>query len=700
MEFTSLIAFNSAILCGALAVVVLVDRPLSFVRWVFTAGMSALGLEMTLIGFSAQSSLPSEVVFWQRLRFIVLAFLPGIWLLFSLIFARADYKKFIARWKWVNLAVFVLPVTLATVFGKELFIMPRHFKPSDPSLLPLGWSGYLFFLLLITSVVLISINLEQTLRAAVGTKRWQIKFTILGLGSLFAFQIYTSSEALLYSAFNLKLDPLYCGTVVLAGVLIIASLTRAKLLEFELYLSERFLYGSITAITVGLYLVAIGVLAKVANYFDGRTSLLDDFLIFIALVGLVVVLLTQELRQRIKGFLVRNLKRPQYDYRKEWKTFTERTTSLTDTRCLCATVTGIVAETFGTPSVSIWLLGETPQTVVLGGSTVFSSSEPDRLGPLEENTAVLMNSLNGGDLPVDFGVSEADWPGVIQRYHPNYFREAQIRYCAPLIAGQQFVGLMTVSDRITNLAFSVHDLELLKTFADQAAAALLNRKLSEQLVRAKEMEAFQTVSAFFVHDLKNVASTLSVMLGNLPVYFDDPGFRSDTLQTMSQSVEKINAMCARLSFLSAKPEIRMLESNLNELVVSTIEGLNGSLKATVMNRLEAIPKVMIDPEQMKKVLVNLILNSNDAIREGGQIVVATKQQDGWVRLSVSDNGRGMSKEFISHFLFQPFQSTKKQGLGIGLFLSRKIVEAQRGRIEVESEEGKGSSLRILLPIPT
>ena len=331
---------------------------------------------------------------------------------------------------------------------------------------------------------------------------------------------------------------------------------------------------------------------------------------------------------------------------------------------------------------------------------MFSSSESDHLGRLEESTAVLMHSLNGGDLPVDFGVSEADWPGVIQRYHPNYFREAQIRYCAPLIAGQQFVGLMTVSDRITNLGFSVHDLELLKTFADQAAAALLNRKLSEQLVRAKEMEAFQTVSAFFVHDLKNVASTLSVMLGNLPVYFDDPGFRSDTLRTMSQSVEKINAMCARLSFLGAKPEIRLLESNLNELVASTIDGLNGSLKTTVMNRLEAIPKVMIDPEQMTRVLVNLILNSNEAVGDGGEIVVATAQQDGWVRLSVSDNGRGMSREFISHFLFQPFQSTKKRGLGIGLFLSRKIVEAQRGRIEVESEEGKGSSFRILLPIPT
>ena len=305
--------------------------------------------------------------------------------------------------------------------------------------------------------------------------------------------------------------------------------------------------------------------------------------------------------------------------------------------------------------------------------------------------------MTGQELPVDFGVSEADWPGEIQRYYPNYFRAAQIRYCAPLIAGQQLLGLMTVSDRLGNLPFSVHDLDLLKTFADQAAATLLNRKLAEQLVRAKEMEAFQTMSAFFVHDLKNVTSTLSVMMENLCTYFDDPVFRSDALRTMSQSVDRINAMCARLSFLSTKPEIRLLEANLNELVVSAVDDLNGSLRATVSNKLQPVPKVVMDPEQMKKVLVNLILNSNEAVGEGGEIVVMTEQQDGWVRLSVSDNGCGMSKEFISHFLFRPFQSTKKRGLGIGLFLSKKIVEAQRGRIEVESEEGKGSSFRILLP---
>jgi putative PEP-CTERM system histidine kinase len=697
MEITSLLAFVGALLCGALAVVVLFEKQRSLVQWIFAAGMGVLSLEAALIGLSAQNALPLEVVFWQRLRFVVAAFLPGIWLLFSLSFARADYKEFISRWKWINLAVFVFPVALATFFGREFFSLPPDL--SATSLIPLGWPGYLFFLWLLSSVVLIMINLEQTLRASVGTKRWQIKFMVLGLASLFAIQVYTSSEALLFSAFNINLDRLYGGALIVADALIIFSLSRARFLELDIYLSPRFLYGSITAIAVGLYLLAVGFMAKMASYFGGSgTVLLDDFLIFIALIVLAIVLLTQELREKAKRFIVRNFKRPHYDYRKEWMTFTERTTSLTDTKYLCATVAGIVAETFGAPSVSIWLSGETPGQVVLAGSTAFSGGEADRLGYMEGGTAALVGAMTGQELPVDFGASEADWPGEIQRYYPNYFRTAQIRYCAPLIAGQQLLGLMTVSNRLGNLPFSVHDLDLLKTFADQAAATLLNRKLSEQLVRAKEMEAFQTMSAFFVHDLKNVAATLSVMMGNLCTYFDDPVFRSDALRTISQSVEKMNAMCAQLSLLSTRPEIRLLEANLNELVVSALDGLNGSLKATVSNKLQPVPEVVMDPEQMKKVLVNLILNANEAVGEGGEIVVTTEQQDGWVTVSVSDNGCGMSKEFISHFLFRPFQSTKKRGLGIGLFLSKKIVEAQRGRIEVESGEGKGSSFRILLPI--
>jgi signal transduction histidine kinase len=78
--------------------------------------------------------------------------------------------------------------------------------------------------------------------------------------------------------------------------------------------------------------------------------------------------------------------------------------------------------------------------------------------------------------------------------------------------------------------------------------------------------------------------------------------------------------------------------------------------------------------------------------------VTTEQRNGWAVLAVSDNGRGMSKTFMEQLLFRPFQTTKSEGLGIGLFHSRTIVEAHNGRIEVESEEGKGSTFRVLLPV--
>jgi len=101
---------------------------------------------------------------------------------------------------------------------------------------------------------------------------------------------------------------------------------------------------------------------------------------------------------------------------------------------------------------------------------------------------------------------------------------------------------------------------------------------------------------------------------------------------------------------------------------------------------------------MQKVIVNLILNANDAAGEGGEIRVTTERNNGWALVTVSDNGGGMSKDFIAHSLFQPFQTTKERGSGIGLFQSKMIVEAHHGRIEVESEEGKGSTFRVLLPL--
>ena len=100
---------------------------------------------------------------------------------------------------------------------------------------------------------------------------------------------------------------------------------------------------------------------------------------------------------------------------------------------------------------------------------------------------------------------------------------------------------------------------------------------------------------------------------------------------------------------------------------------------------------------MHKVLLNLLLNAHEAVNGQGEIHVSTEKRDGSVVLSVSDNGCGISKEFITQSLFRPFKTSKMRGLGIGLFQCKRIVEAHEGKIEVDTEEGKGSTFRIVLP---
>src|SRR5437016_14239603 len=125
-------------------------------------------------------------------------------------------------------------------------------------------------------------------------------------------------------------------------------------------------------------------------------------------------------------------------------------------------------------------------------------------------------------------------------------------------------------DRVGHESHYTEDLVMLETLDAQLASGLLNLKLSERLRHAKEVETFQTVSTFFVHDLKNLASMLSLTMQNLPANFDNPDFRADALRVMSESVAKIDRMCGRLSLISRAPELRMAEGDLNRIVEATV----------------------------------------------------------------------------------------------------------------------------------
>jgi signal transduction histidine kinase len=204
------------------------------------------------------------------------------------------------------------------------------------------------------------------------------------------------------------------------------------------------------------------------------------------------------------------------------------------------------------------------------------------------------------------------------------------------------------------------------------------------------------MAAFFVHDLKNAASTLNLMLKNMPVHFDDPAFREDALRGMSKTVSHINHLISRLGLLRHELKINAVESDLNAVINAAIGEIEQSSGHQFTKELRAAGKVLVDREQIQKVATNLVLNAAEATPAGGKIRVTTSQENGWAVFSVEDSGCGMTPEFVARSLFRPFQTTKKNGLGIGMFQSKMIVEAHGGRITVASEPGKGTSFQVFL----
>ncbi len=261
-----------------------------------------------------------------------------------------------------------------------------------------------------------------------------------------------------------------------------------------------------------------------------------------------------------------------------------------------------------------------------------------------------------------------------------------------------FIGIMALHNRIGGYRFTLEDFDLLKNMADQLASGMLNIMLAQDLRKAKQMEAFQRLSAFFVHDLKNLASNLSITIRNLPKHFDNPEFRKDTLKSLSQGVDKIGSMCSKLTSLSQKTDLDLQSTDLNVIVSNVISNVNGSFGQKITKKLESLPKINLDPEQFQKVITNLILNAHEATNKEGNVYITTKHEGGWVILTVQDNGKGMDKDFMESSLFQPFKTTKEKGMGIGLYHSRDIVEAHHGKIEVESRLGKGCTFKVLLPV--
>jgi putative PEP-CTERM system histidine kinase len=697
MSPNSALALAGATFSVALAVAAACRKRRSLATWCFSAGMLTFALESLFGAIWHDALIPERAAFWETLTLVTKSFLPGIWLCFSLTYSRGNSREFPARSRFLVLMAFLVPVGVSLVFRDQLApIFPQNESDGNWWISSHAAAKTLNGLLLVATV-LVLVNLERTFRSAVGTMQWRIKFMVLGLGIVFGARIYTLSQALLFSGDIMALIDVETGALLIGCTLIAVAFLRSGFGEIDVYPSHAVLRTSLTVLLVGAYLFIVGVLAQIAARAGGSTTF--QFQAFVVLLGfalLAVLLLSNRIRQNIQCFVSRHFKRPQYDFRQIWTRFTQSTSRVLDQSGLCAAAAKLISETFNVLSVTIWLFDEQEQ-LAFAASTSRSEREANDAVPNLPGLGANLTSIRGLSKPFDLEKAKGDYAESLRQISSSQFRTGGNRVCTPLWMGDRCIGVAILADRVGGVPYTVEELDLLKCMGDQIAVGLVNLRLTEEIMRAKELEAFQAMSAFFVHDLKNAASTLSLTLQNLPVHFDDPIFRQDALRGIGETANRINQLISRLGALRHL-ELKPVELDLNVLVADALAVLKGAPEINVVKELHLQPKLKVDRDQFGGVITNLLLNARDAVGPGGEVRIETSQSDSWAILSVADNGCGMSPAFLKASLFRPFQTTKKKGLGIGMFQSKMVVEAHRGKIQVESEPGAGTTFRIMLPL--
>jgi len=237
--------------------------------------------------------------------------------------------------------------------------------------------------------------------------------------------------------------------------------------------------------------------------------------------------------------------------------------------------------------------------------------------------------------------------------------------------------------------------DLLKTAGSQAASYLAMQRATEALLEARKFDAFNRMSAFVVHDLKNLVAQMQLLLRNAHRHHANPEFQRDMLTTVEHVVGRMNQLMQQLR--SGETPVENPRPVDLSTLVRRVQAVRAAGRAGL--HIEAVPDVLVNghEDRLERVIGHLVQNGFEAGGDNAKVAIRVSRDGQHAVVEVADNGVGMTPEFIRDHLFRPFQSSKTSGMGIGSYESQQYVAGLGGRIDVHSEPGVGTRVRVLLP---
>jgi len=548
-----------------------------------------------------------------------------------------------------------------------------------------GVGDYALMLWLSTAIAGLLL-VEQVYRNASSTERWGIKFLCLGLGSLFAYDFFMYAEALLFRALDAQLWQ--ARGVVAAFVVpwLLVAIARNSNWRMDVHVSRQVVFHTVTLMGAGAYLLAMALIGYFIKYLGGSWGGVIQ-IGFLAASGalLFTLLFSGALRARLRVLLSKHFFSYRYDYREEWLRFTEGLAALRDVP------TGIVSTMAQIALSPGGLLLRRDSSGALRDIAAWELDVP----PIED-----VDDLAAWLRRTGWVIDLREWRRSPDLYEglsmPHWLRTHEgLWLVVPLVFEDDIEGILLLARTDLKTSVNWEDRDLLKTAGRQAAALLAQDRASAALVEARQFDAFNRLSAYVIHDLKNILAQQSLMVSNARKHRDNPAFVDDMITTVENSVGRMQRL------------MEQMRSGLRDAEASAID-LGALLERVVEARVNARPlpaltvaahaEVIADAERLGTVFGHIIQNAQEATDSAGSVSVRLDGDDARATVEVRDSGCGMSAEFIRDRLFKPFESTKGlTGMGIGVFESREYVRRLGGDIHVESTPGEGSRFCISLP---
>lgn len=537
--------------------------------------------------------------------------------------------------------------------------------------------------------------IENLYRNTKREHRWGIKYVCLGIGGIFAYEFFMYSDGLLFQSVNPELVEARGIVNAVIAPLIAVSAARNPDWSLDVAVSRRVIFHSATLIGAGIYLLLMAAAGFYLREFGGEWGpAVQVVFLFAAVILLVLTLFSGSFRAWVKVNINKYFFTYRYDYREEWLRLIRTISSVGSGRDLTERVVKGLADIVESPEGAIWVYREPDQFELLSSwnSRVVEGSQTadPQFATLLEDHQWVVNLDEYRDTPEMYdGLSMPEW---VQDSRDEF----RAWLVVPLFHHDQLLGILMLGRPRVPRNLNWEDYDLLKTVGQQCASYLAEQESARALADAKQFDEFNKRFAFVLHDIKNLVSQLSLMVKNAEKHKNNPAFQEDMLQTVSESVEKMNNLLVRLHE-GGRQAAASATLDLSAFLGQIVEN---NTKAGGRLRFDRDVKgivVVTDEERLGSVMAHVIDNALDALDDDGQVEIRLGTSGHEAVIEVEDNGCGMSQEFIRDELFKPFRTSKGAGYGIGAFESREYVRENGGRMDVQSKLGEGTIVTIRLP---